>query len=30
MGQLKKAACDFWGINDKDYEFYEDSGKILN
>jgi hypothetical protein len=27
LTQLKKAACDFWGVNDKDYEFYEDSGK---
>lgn len=27
LTQLKKAACDFWGVNDKDFEFYEDSGK---
>lgn len=27
LTQLKKAACDFWGVNDKEFEFYEDSGK---
>lgn len=27
MVLLKKVACDFWGLNEKNYKFYDEAGK---
>ena len=27
MNMLKRVACDYWGLNEKHYKFYDDNGK---
>lgn len=30
ISTLKKVACDFWGLNDKYYKFYDEMFKPIN
>ena len=29
LNMLKKIACDFWGLSEKHYKFYDENGKPI-